>query len=71
MLLPAAVVLSIAMLVTWMRGLLVNVAEDGGFLPAMFNAVRSIPFVSRWVGRLPPEDDALPFVLKQVQTTWR
>jgi len=36
-------------LLSCLRDLLLRVADEGGFLPAIFGAVRSIPFVSKWV----------------------
>jgi hypothetical protein len=43
------VVLTAALLFSSLRTLLLNVAEDGGLLPAVFKAIRSIPFVARYV----------------------
>lgn len=33
-------------LLAWLRGLLARVAEDGGMLPAVFGAIRRLPFVA-------------------------
>ncbi|KAF5834927.1 pyridoxal phosphate-dependent transferase [Dunaliella salina] len=43
----AAVVIVSAILLNRLRSLVTNIVDDGGFLPALFKSIRSIPFVSR------------------------
>jgi len=43
----AAVVIVAGLLLSRLRSLMTNMIDDGGFLPAIFKTIRSIPFVSR------------------------